>query len=85
VEQAAARTEGKAAMAAEDSKRRRYPGGRMTPVAIEAGGRWGKAGLAVLRAIYKDNKEALFGLHAEIACAVQAHTSSMVRAALGSP
>ena len=43
--------DGVAAEAAERMKRRRYPGARLTPCAVEAHGRYGEAFLAFLRAL----------------------------------
>eukprot|EP00969_Alexandrium_andersonii_P349654 15431538-Alexandrium_andersonii.AAC.1 len=82
-ERAASRHPGWAAQKAEDEKRRRYPGGVITPLAIETGGRWGRSGLAVLRAIFHDDPVGFQQLLREVSVAVQSHTSAQIEAAIG--
>ena len=84
LEVAAASRDGAAAERAEDRKRRRYPGGRVVPMVLETGGRWGPAALAWLRAAYKGESELLHGLLTECSAVLQAHTSALQAAALSS-
>ena len=82
-ERAASRHPGWAAQRAEDEKRRRYPGGVITPLAIETGGRWGRSGLGVMRAIFRDDPAGFRQLLREVAVAIQSHTSAQIEAAIG--
>ena len=75
--------DGAAALAAEDAKRRRYPGPNVVPFAIESHGRIGPTGLAWLRTAYHGEPDALRKILYTISGTVQSHTAAMAMATYG--